>query len=153
MNTKLVSTAITLGLVVLVLLPQAMYAAAVIDLGPAATATAATDSVAAVETRFNETGKFLALMPVKFTVTVRVTPDGVVALEYPWYSRLTIDKRDKLTTELKVAADNALRTLAVGRVTAESDGRPKERFSAEEAAAVAAAVNRVLEENFGEGGE
>jgi hypothetical protein len=150
MNIKLTSAGIGLGLAVLALLPRAADAAAVIDLGPAAAATAEDEAVLAVETRFEERGKLFALVPVRLTATVRVLPGGEVILDYPWYSRLTLDKREKLATELKVAADSALRSLAVGKVTAATDGAPKERFSAEEAAAVAAAVSRVLEENAGE---
>lgn len=148
MKNKLISASVMFAITAAVLLPVAgAGAAAVIDLGQTA-AAADTAGVPAVETRFNETGKFLALMPVKLTVTVRVTPEGGVELGYPWYSKLTLDRQDKLATELKVAADNALRQLSVGKVTAGGEAR-KESFSPEEAAAVAAAVNRVLEENFG----
>jgi hypothetical protein len=147
MNLHTLKAGTLFTLAVLVAAPYAASAAAVIDLGMAATATAPALGVEAVETRFNETGKFLALMPLKLAVVARVMRTGEVTLSYPWYGKLTIDRKEKLATELKVAADNALRTMAVGTVGAL--GGSRERFTPEEAAAVTAAVNRVLEENFG----
>jgi hypothetical protein len=121
-------------------------AAAVIDLTPAATATAEERDTGLVLTRFEETGRFLALMPVPLSVTVRVTPEEGVALEYPWYSALTVDSREALTTELKVAVDTALRATTVGKVVAAGE---KKSFSPEEVSAIKAAVEEVLEKRFG----
>ncbi len=153
MNIKLIRAGITLSLAVIVLLPYVVSATAVIDLAPVAMAATTTEpvdpGVPVVETRFNETGKFLALMPLKFAVNVRINPDGRVVLGYPWYSKLTVDRRETLVDELRVAVDNALRALTVGKVVAEGDAKLKDRFSTEEAAAILAAVNRVLEHNFG----
>ena len=146
MNLTTTKVSFALVFAASVLVPYAASASAVIDLSRAV-AVAEEEEVQSVDTRFNETGKFLALVPVKFTVTVRVSPDGSIALQYPWYSNLTVDKRDKLSAELKVAVDTALHGLMVGKVAAE--GGVKKYFSAEEASAVSTAVGKVLEENFG----
>lgn len=127
--------------------PAAAAAHAVIDLTPPAYA-AGEAQVASVEARYRETGKLLALVPVTFSASARAYAAGGVELDYPWYSFLTVDKREKLESELGVAVDSALRRLGVGTVTAAGESR-KESFSPEEAAAVSEAMRQVLEENFG----
>ena len=74
-----------------------------------------------VEVRYKESAKFLALIPMRFTVKAETHADGSVSVEYPWYSFLTVDNRDRIETELKVAIDNTLRSRLVGSVRAEGE--------------------------------
>ncbi|MBX4206462.1 hypothetical protein KW784_01615 [Candidatus Parcubacteria bacterium] len=137
---------ITLAPLTLMLaLPLAGSAHAVIDLTPALAADdAGAESVAVT---YRETGRLLALVPVTFTVRATAHADGTMELEYPWYSFLTVDKRDKVEAELKVAVDAALRSLAVGSVKAGGEAK-RTAFSPEEARAAATAMKRVMEDNF-----
>lgn len=149
MNIKLIRVGVTLALT-FITLPFVASAAAVITLGPGGTTSdSGVESIESVEIHFNEVGKLFALVSVKFSATVRVDPTGRVALEYPWYSRLTVDRREALTSELAVAVDNALHGLMVGKVVGAGEVEPKSYFSAEEASVVQVAVNSVLKQNFG----
>ncbi len=103
--------------------------------------------MSSVEVRYKERGKLLALMPVTFPITAKATPDGAIELEYPWYSFLTLDNKEKLETDLKVAVGHALRSRLVGSVQALRT-EPQESFSAEESAVVSAEMERVLRESF-----
>jgi hypothetical protein len=148
-SLTLINASLALTLILGVGLPYGVSAAAVIDLGPSIVLAAEEEpGLEVIEMRFVDTGKLLALMPVKFDVTVRVKPGGAVALEYPWYARLSVDRRELLTNELKVAVDNALRALTVGSVRAEG-GRAPRSFSSQEAQAVRQAVDGVLERMVG----
>lgn len=107
--------------------------------------------VEVVEVRYEETGKILALVPVTFTATARAHARGTITLRYPWYSVFTLDRQDKILAELKVAVDSALRERLVGSVVGAGEPPPRKKFSAEEAQVIAAAMDRVLAENFGTG--
>jgi hypothetical protein len=100
-----------------------------------------------VEVSHKQTGMFLALVPITFTVKATVWPDGTVELSYPWYSALTVDHQAEFEAKVKVAVDNALKQRLVGSVRAE--GKPAlPRFTPEEVvivkAAIAAALNSSL---------
>ncbi|MDO8424163.1 MAG: hypothetical protein Q7S54_00950, partial [bacterium] len=96
-----------------------------------------------VEVKYEEEGRLLALIPVTFTVSVVAKADGTVEVEYPWYSVITVDKRDRIEVQAKVAVDNALRARLVGSVRAEGiEAEP--RFTADESAEVAAQIHAVL---------
>ncbi len=105
----------------------------------------------AVEVKYKEKGRFLALLPITFTVSAITHADGRVEVKYPWYSFLTVDNHDKVETELKVAIDNALRSRMVGSVQAEGSAA-NASFTAAESAAVAAQMQKVLNANLSESG-
>jgi hypothetical protein len=100
-----------------------------------------------VEVKYKEQGRFLALLPVTFTVEAVTHADGTVEVKYPWYSFLTVDNHDKVETELKVAIDSVLRSRMVGSVQAEGSGAHSS-FTAAESAAVASQMQKVLNANL-----
>ncbi len=103
-------------------------------------------STDAVEVRYKESAKFLALIPVTFTVVARADADGSVSVSYPWYSFLTVDNHDRIETELKIAVDNALRSRLVGSVQAAGKAETP-TFTAAESADIAGEMSRVLKTN------
>lgn len=96
-----------------------------------------------VEVKYKETGKFLALVPITFTVKAVANANGEVELNYPWYAFLTVDNEERLETELKVAVDNALRARTVGSVRAEGEVESP-FFTASESAEVAGEMHAIL---------
>ncbi len=100
-----------------------------------------------VEVKYKESGRFLALLPVTFTVSARAHANGEVEVDYPWYSFLTIDNHDKVETEMKVAIDSAMRSRLVGSVQAAGTSA-NPTFNASESAMLAAEMHRVLKANF-----
>ena len=104
-----------------------------------------------VEVKYKESGHLLALIPVTFTVTVIARADGTVEVKYPWYSIVTVNRKDDIESRAKVAVDNALRARMVGSVRAEGQGQ--ESFSAAEAAEVAAQIHAVLQSSAAETGD
>jgi hypothetical protein len=104
----------------------------------------------AVEVSYKEEGKFLALVPVPMSLSARAYPDGTVEVRYPWYSFLTVTKREKMESEMKVAVDSALRFRLVGSVQAAGTSR-EPAFGIAESAQVAHALEQVLKENLGAG--
>jgi hypothetical protein len=131
---------------------QAGYA--LIDLNAAGAASVAgevqTRSVAkSVEVSSKQEGKFLALVPIKFTVRVTVHADGRVEVKYPWYSIFTVDREKEVETEIRVAVDNAIRGRAVGSVRAA--GEPENPvFTEEESADIEEEIQEVLKKNLSE---
>jgi len=100
-----------------------------------------------VEVKHKESVKLLALLPITITVTARTYADGRVEVVYPWYSFLTINNEDKIKTELKVAVDNARRSMKVGSVQAEGEVT-NPVFSNEESVEITAEMDKVLQANF-----
>ncbi|MBX4181643.1 hypothetical protein KW807_02150 [Candidatus Parcubacteria bacterium] len=96
-----------------------------------------------VEVRSKDHGHLLALVPVDLNVTVRAHADGTVEVIYPWYSVLTVDNKEDLETQVKIAVDNALRAEEVGRVRAEGEVI-NPTFSTQSAAHVRAEIEKVL---------
>lgn len=101
----------------------------------------------AVEMKYKQEGKFLALIPITFNVTAKAKANGEVELSYPWYAFLTIDNGDEMETELKVAVDNALRARTVGSVQAEGEVE-NPTFTASEQAEIMAQMQAVLSSAF-----
>lgn len=65
---------------------------------------------------FVERGHLLALVPLSLKLRVTVSPDGSVKVEYPWYSKFTLDHEEEMKTNIKVAVDNTLHNATVGSV-------------------------------------
>ena len=130
------------------------YAYALINLDPSVKVDNSTEEVLGstqdtVEVEYREEGKFLALVPIKFTARAIVRADGTIELKYPWYSVLTIDKKSELETRIKVAVDNALKARLVGSVQAEGKvANPV--FTLVEAAEVTTQIRRILKADLGE---
>ncbi len=101
----------------------------------------------AVEITYREKGTLLALMPVTFSIMARAGADGSIELFYPWYSFLTVDNRDQLETDMRVAVNNALRLRLVGSVQAEKTATTSTFFPVE-SALVASEMERILKKNF-----
>ena len=100
-----------------------------------------------VEVQYEEQGKFLALLPINLTISAKAYANGKVEVNYPWYSFLTVTKKDKIESEMRVAVDNAMRLSMVGSVQA--SGEPVNKtFSASEAEGVVRAMKHVLAENI-----
>lgn len=74
-----------------------------------------------VTVTYKAKGRLLALVPMSFLIRATAHANGKVELTYPWYSFLTLDGRDQLETEMRVAVDNALRAQALGSVRAEGE--------------------------------
>ena len=104
-----------------------------------------------VEVKYREEGQLLALIPITYTVSVTAKADGTVEVKYPWYSIVTVNRKDDIESRAKVAVDNALRARMVGVVRAE--GQAQESFSAAEAADVAAQIHAVLQASSAETGD
>lgn len=104
-----------------------------------------------VEVSYKEEGKFLALVPVTMKAKAVAKADGSFDLDYPWYAFLTLDNKDQIETNLKIAIDNTLKARTVGRVQAEGEAESPV-FTASESAAVAAEMHAILRSSFsGEG--
>ncbi len=125
---------------------QSSAAYALIDLnvgGEVSAVAEEPETVKVVEVRYEDEGKFLALLPMSLTVVARAYPDGKVEVEYPWYSFLTIDNREKIETELQIVVDTTMRWRMVGSVQAQGkEANPS--FSAEEAREMRIEMNTVL---------
>ncbi len=99
-----------------------------------------------VEVEHVETGKFLALVPIDFTIYAKAYSDGSVEIEYPWYSFLTVTNKEMLETKMRIAVNNALRARMVGSVRAE--GEPTSQiFTSAEVEEIAQVMGEVLKEN------
>ncbi len=96
-----------------------------------------------VTVKYKEKGRFLALVPMTFTVRAVAHADGTLELDYPWYSFLTLDSRDEVETDLRIAVDNAIRAHAVGSVRAEGQAENM-TLSASERAEIAAEMHAIL---------
>lgn len=136
-NPKVLSKLIALALLASSIIPVgSSYAYALIDLNIKAdsssevsiNSTTSSDESSdessltdAVVVRYKERGRFLALVPITFTVMAIARADGTVELIYPWYSKFTIDKQDEIETRVKIAVDNAMRAQTVGSVRAEGE--------------------------------
>jgi hypothetical protein len=104
-----------------------------------------------VEVKYREKGRFLALVPMTFTIRAVAHADGTVELEYPWYSFLTLDNKDELETDLKIAVDNAIHAQAVGSVRAAGQAE-KATLTAAERAEIAEEMQAILKAQLaGEG--
>lgn len=104
-----------------------------------------------VTVKYKEKGRFLALVPMTFTVSAKAHADGTLELDYPWYSFLTLDSQDELETDLRIAVDNAIRAQAVGSVRAEGQAE-NATLSASERAVIAAEMHTILKARLaGEG--
>lgn len=95
-----------------------------------------------VEVMYKQKGHLLALIPITFTVRATAHADGSVELDYPWYSAITIDNKQEVETELKIAVDNTLSARYVGSVRAE--GPEATELTAAESAQIASAMHSVL---------
>lgn len=101
----------------------------------------------AVEVRYKQHGRFLALVPITLKVKITVNADGTVKVKYPWYSVLTIDNQDQIEAKVKVAVDNALKGRMVGSVQA--DGKAEmPTLTASELATLVESMQAVLKASF-----
>lgn len=101
----------------------------------------------AVEVKYKETGRLLALLPITYTVTAITRADGTIEVRYPWFAAITVDNQEEIKTAMKIAVDNALKARMVGSVRAE--GRvDNPSFTAAESAEVAAQMRAVLRGEF-----
>lgn len=102
-------------------------------------------SVDKVVVEHRQKGILLGLVPISFNVKVVAYAKGNVEVEYPWFSVITIDKRDEVKTKTRVAVDNALKASALGSVRAQ--GEPSNpRFSAAQTEIVRKEIIRVLDD-------
>ncbi|MDP2641901.1 MAG: hypothetical protein Q8P21_01255 [bacterium] len=100
-----------------------------------------------VEVIYKQKGRLLALVPITFNVRAIARADGTVEVRYPWYSFLTVDNREEIEAQVKVAVDTALRARTVGSVQAEGESE-NPSFTAAEKAAVSSRVHTVLKSTF-----
>lgn len=100
-----------------------------------------------VEVRYKETGQFLALVPIRLSISAAAYADGHVEVKYPWYAIFTLDRQDEIETQLKIAVNTALAARMVGWVQAEGEVE-NPIFTASESAQVADEMHTVLHNAF-----
>ncbi|OHA92014.1 MAG: hypothetical protein A3J09_00760 [Candidatus Zambryskibacteria bacterium RIFCSPLOWO2_02_FULL_51_21] len=110
-----------------------------------AVSEAAPEMVEVVEVERTQKGMLLALVPITFNVRATADARGNVKLEYPWYSALTVDRRQEVETKARVAVQNAMKGRLVGLVVAEGEAE-NPYFTPSEAQAVEKVLISVLEE-------
>ena len=102
-----------------------------------------------VEVEHKQRGMLLALLPITFTVKARADARGRVEMEYPWYSKFTVDRRGEVETMAKIAVNNAIKEGLIGSVTAAGESK-NPYFSATEAETVEKVLISVLEKALDE---
>lgn len=102
-----------------------------------------------VEVSHKQRGILLALIPITFQAKAIADARGNIKIIYPWYSKLSLDKKEEVETNARVAVDNALKAGAVGTVKAQGENAAP-KFSPKQAEAVEKALLKVLKNAFEE---
>ncbi len=102
-------------------------------------------AIETVEVVHKQKGMLLALVPITFTVRAVADARGNVRIDYPWYSKITVDRRQEVETRARIAVNGAIKESLVGSVVAagESDNP---RFTEAEAKTVEKVLINVLKE-------
>jgi hypothetical protein len=100
----------------------------------------------AVEVRYKQRGRLLAVIPMTFYVTAVAHSNGEVEVEYPWYSFLTVDNRTEVETQVDLAVEDAL--VARANAAAKVGGAGNLSFTPRESAIIASQMHAVLRSSF-----
>ena len=106
-------------------------------------------AIETVEVVHKQRGMLLALVPITFNVRAVADARGNVKIDYPWYSKITVDRREEVETRAKIAVNSAIKESLVGSVVA--GGQPNNpRFTTAQAETVEKVLISVLKEAMDE---